>query len=269
LEAHGVDPDKVTAADLYTRGLDCQNLGGYPNVELIAEAVARVEAPGPDDQVLDVGCGIGGPSRFIADRFGCRVMGVDLVRERTDAARSIAEMTGLADRVEYRAADATALPLEDASFTQLWMMDTSIHVRDKARLFMEIARVLRPGGLLVVHDQMGPLPRAMLPAKRRAPFIAPSLARFMRLVEDAGFRLVLWQDTTQQILEFFYGIRDLSSSLKNASGLSADPRQPQILAIVTGYIETLESPTGRTGLLVARRAQPLTDSHSTTSTASR
>jgi trans-aconitate methyltransferase len=70
MAAEGLDPARITASDLYTRGLDCHNLGGFPQVELIAAAVERIAAPGPADVVLDLGCGMGGPGRFIADRFG-------------------------------------------------------------------------------------------------------------------------------------------------------------------------------------------------------
>jgi SAM-dependent methyltransferase len=207
LSAEGIDVGSATSADLYSRGLDCHNLGGYPQLEKLAGAVVGVDAPRSDDTVLDVGCGLGGPSRFIADRFGCRVVGVDLLPVRIDAARALAEMTRSADRVDYRVADALALPFGDESFAHVWTMDTSIHVRDKAALFGEIARVLQPGGLLVLHDQMGPLPRAMLPAKRAAPYVAPSLPQLIRIVESAGFRLELWRDTTAAVLEFFHDRR--------------------------------------------------------------
>src|SRR5262245_50850018 len=123
----GLDAGRLRAADLYTRGLDVHNLGGYRQLEAIAEAVARLGAPGREDRVLDLGCGMGGPGRFLADRFGCMVVGVDLVPVRIHTARALAEMTGSADRVEYRLADATDLPFEGASFAQVWMLDASIH----------------------------------------------------------------------------------------------------------------------------------------------
>ena len=254
MSMHGLDPDHVTAADLYTRGLDCQNLGGFPHLELIAEAVGRVGAPTSGDRVLDVGCGIGGPSRFVADRFGCNVLGVDLLPIRTETARALTVMTGMDDRIEYRAADATALPLEDGSFTQAWMLDMSIHVRDKPRLFSEVARVVRDGGLLVLHDQTGPLPPTMRPVKRVAPFLAPSLSQLIRIVEDAGFKLLVWQDTTPQVIEFFAKLRELMTAAAQADAAGAPARPEQSLAIIDGYLATLASPRGRTGLLLARRA---------------
>lgn len=204
--------------------------------------------------MLDIGCGLGGPSRYISDCFGCRVVGVDLLPVRIDAARALGEMTGTSSRVEFRVAGALALPFDDAAFAQVWVMDVSIHVRDKSALFREIARFLRPGGLLVLHDQMGPLPRAMLPAKRAAPYVAPSFSQLIRIVEKASLRLELWRDTTSAVLEFFHDRRRLASSfnLSRESDRSGR-RELQGLALLAGYIETLESPDGRTGILIARR----------------
>jgi ubiquinone/menaquinone biosynthesis C-methylase UbiE len=84
-------------------------------------------------------------------------------------------MTGMSDRISYRVAGASDLDFEDDSFEQVWMLDVSMHIRDKQALFAEIARVLSPDGLLVMHDQTRPLPKAMRPVMRQAPYIAPSL----------------------------------------------------------------------------------------------
>ncbi|MEO6372374.1 MAG: hypothetical protein ABIQ73_10640 [Acidimicrobiales bacterium] len=101
----------------------------------------------------------------------------------------------------------------------------------------------------MLHDQMGPLPRPMLPAKRAAPYVAPSLPQLIRIVESSGFRLELWRDTTAAVLEFFHDRRQLAASFNLSSISGPDEQQArQGLAILAGYIETLESPAGRTGI---------------------
>jgi ubiquinone/menaquinone biosynthesis C-methylase UbiE len=245
----GTDPDHARARDLYERDLDCHNLGMFRMVEFAADVAAEYGAPEAGDLVLDVGCGIGGPSRYFADRFGCSVIGIDVVPVRTEVAQELTAMTGMGDRVSYRVADATALDFDDASFAQAWMLDVSIHIRDKRTLFREIARVLRPGGLLVMHEQAGPLPRAMAPVVREAPYIAPSLPQLIRYIEDAGLRMLTWRDTTSIAVDYFLGMRDLLVG-------HTEPRESDVrtgIALLDGYLETFAEHNGRTGVLVARR----------------
>jgi ubiquinone/menaquinone biosynthesis C-methylase UbiE len=249
----GLDTATMTAADLYSRGLDCHNLGGFAQLERIAIAAADVAEPSVVDQVLDVGCGLGGPSRFIAERYGCRVVGIDLVQVRIDVARALTEMTRFGDKVEYRLGDALALPFEDETFAQAWILDASIHIRDKVALFAELARVVRPAGVLVLHDQLGPLPAAMRPAKRAAPYVALSLPQMIRVIESAGFRLESWRDTTAHTLEWFHRLRERLASSPPSTTDGGGTRDPLGSAILDGYVETLESPAGRTGILIARR----------------
>jgi cyclopropane fatty-acyl-phospholipid synthase-like methyltransferase len=254
LTADGVDVERLQARDLYERDLDCQNLGASKMLQVIATAVAEHRVPEPADTVLDVGCGMGGPGRFLADRFGCSVLGVDLLALRVEAAQALTDRTGLADRVTYRVADARRLPVDDGAAAQVWMLDVGIHVHDKKALFAEVARALQPRGLFVMHDQTGPLPPAMRPATRRAPFIAPSLPQLLRYVEGAGLRVLRWQDSSARVVEHQ---RLMKAHLEQRTARTDDDerrrRYERFAAITDAYITTLAKLGGRTGILIAER----------------
>ena len=257
LAAEGVDTEHPRASDLYSRGLDCQNLGTFPMLEILAGVAAEYGAPRPEDTMLDIGCGLGGPGRFLADRFGCSVVGTDLLPKRIEIAQALTRKTGLDERISYRLADATDLPFDDGAFFGAWMLDVSMHIRGKRALFSGIARVLRPGGLLVMHEQIAPIPEAMRAVTRRAPYIAPSLPQLIRTVDGAGLRVLTWRDTTPRVLEYFEGIRSRFPAAPAPSpGDEGGPWREQGLAILDGYIETLAKLGGRTGILVAKRSDP-------------
>jgi cyclopropane fatty-acyl-phospholipid synthase-like methyltransferase len=215
-----------------------------------ADLVVEHGPPAADDVVLDLGCGAGGPGRYVADRFGCTVVGVDLLPHRVEVARALTVLTGLRDRVEHAVADATDTGFRTGAFAQVWMLDVGIHVEDKADMFHEITRVLRPGGMLVMHDQVGPLPRSMDPVALRAPYYAPSFSRLVEHVEIAGLRVVAWHDTTPDVLAYFAGLRAL---------VGGDLPPPETsdaaagLELLQSYYDTFSDPAGRSGLLLARR----------------
>jgi ubiquinone/menaquinone biosynthesis C-methylase UbiE len=243
----------VTAADLYTRSLDCQNQGGFALLERHAALAAEYRALGAGQRVLDAGCGLGGPGRYLADRFGCAVTGMDMLPARVQAAATLTRMVGLGDRVAYCQGDATRLPFPAHRFAQAWMLDVSIHIADKTALFGELARVVHVDGLLVLHDQMGPLPPAMRPVTRRAPYIAPSLPQLVRYVERAGCRVLAWCDTTETVLTYMQGRRaELLPAVEQGTRAARQRRQRR-LVMLTAYIEALGQQGSRTGLLIARR----------------
>ena len=64
-------------------------------------------------QVMDLGCGVGGCSRVIAATCGCRVTGIDLTPEYIEIARELTRRCGMADRIEFRQADALDLPFAE------------------------------------------------------------------------------------------------------------------------------------------------------------
>ena len=108
--------------------------------------------PLPGQEILDIGSGIGGPARYFARTFGCRIVGVDLTAEFCEVARRLNEAVGLADKISIRQASATDLPFEDGRFDAAYSQNVSMNIADKAGFFGEAYRVLRPGGAFALSE---------------------------------------------------------------------------------------------------------------------
>ena len=106
------------------------------------------------DHVLDVGCGLGGAARYVASHFGSRVDGVDLTPEYIDTGNVLCGWVGLDKLVTLQQGSALALPFEDATFDGAYMLHVGMNIDDKAALFKEIHRVLKPGARFGVYDIM-------------------------------------------------------------------------------------------------------------------
>lgn len=104
-------------------------------------------------RVLDIGCGIGGPDVVIARDLGAaQVTACDVDEALLERARRTASKAGVADRVTFRRISPGRLPFEDASLDLVFSKEAFLHVGDKAALFADILRVLRPGGVLAASD---------------------------------------------------------------------------------------------------------------------
>ena len=104
-------------------------------------------------QVLDVGCGIGGAARALADQYGAQVLGIDLTPEFIAVAETLSRMTGVTG-VTFSRGSALALPFEAERFDLAIMLHVGMNIADKQRLLAEVARVLRPGGRFAIFDIM-------------------------------------------------------------------------------------------------------------------
>jgi ubiquinone/menaquinone biosynthesis C-methylase UbiE len=150
--------------------------------------------------VLDIGCGIGGPARFLAATYGCRATGVDLSEPFIEAAGYLTERTGQGDRVSFRTASALALPFDDEAFDVVLLQHVAMNIADRGQLYGEIRRVLRSGGRLAVFDvvRLGGEPRFPVPwARTAATSFLLTAAETRDAVERAGFRAATLRDDTE------------------------------------------------------------------------
>jgi MPBQ/MSBQ methyltransferase len=148
LTGAGLDIEHLDPKDLAP--VDEFHIGGRPATEY---AVARMGL-GKGQHVLDVGCGIGGATRYLASALGCRVTGIDLTPQYIDVARDLARRTGLADKITYEVASALAMPFPDEAFDAAITMHVAMNIQDRARLYREVARVLKGGAPFCVYDVM-------------------------------------------------------------------------------------------------------------------
>ncbi len=201
LRAAGKDPAALVPDDLAP--FDQFHTGGKE----ATLSLARLAAVQPGTTVLDVGGGLGGPARTLAVHFDCRVTVLDLSDAFCRAGAALTERLGLADRVTFRHGDALAMPFTDPAFNLAWTQHSTMNIPDKARLYAEIHRVLRPGGRLAFHEIMAgpaqpihfPVPWACDPAI--SALRPPEEVR--ALLTATGFVEAAWLDTTTAALDWF------------------------------------------------------------------
>jgi SAM-dependent methyltransferase len=199
LKAAGKDLDRLTPDDLAP--VDEFHGGQRPTTVRLAELVGFTGT----ERVLDVGSGLGGPSRYLAWCYGCRVSGIDLTAEFVRVAEILTELTGLAGKADYRQGNALALPFEDETFDVVWSQNVAMNIADRDRLYREMRRVLRPSGRLALQEvAAGPGGPPYFPVQwAREPGISFLLSQkaTREKLEAAGFRVVVWQDTTEASLQ--------------------------------------------------------------------
>lgn len=121
-------------------------------IELIEELLSwgGVKNKNTPQNILDVGCGIGGSSLYLADKFAADVTGISLSQIQVSRARERAISAGLEERVNFQLANALSMPFADNSFDLIWSLESGEHMPDKAQFLTECYRVLQPGGKLIL-----------------------------------------------------------------------------------------------------------------------
>ncbi len=203
LREDGIDPRRPTLDALapydhfHGRGLEA------------TEDMAGLLSVTGSDHILDIGSGLGGPARYMARRFGCRVSGIDLTAEFCDVARHLTALLGLEERVSISQGDALAMPYGEAEFDGAYSMNVSMNIADKGALYREIHRVLRPGAWLMLSEAaQGPGGEPDFPtpwARTAASSFLTSRDETCENLAASGFAVESVRETTEAALA--YGAR--------------------------------------------------------------
>jgi SAM-dependent methyltransferase len=204
LQRAGKDLGQLTTADLAS--VDEFHIGGRKATLNLATGMNLT----PGARVLDLGSGLGGPARTLAEAFGCHVTGIDLTPAFCEAANTLSQWVRLADRVDFQVGNATDLPFADASFDAAMTIHVAMNIAAKDRLYAETCRVLKPGGRFAVYDVLQgeggaivyPVPWARTPeiSHLATPDEMPGL------LTAAGFRVLAVDDSSDASLAWFQAV---------------------------------------------------------------
>ncbi|MBB5499363.1 class I SAM-dependent methyltransferase [Paraburkholderia sp. MM5384-R2] len=219
----GKEHRSLTSADLAL--LDAFHLGGHQATIQLASQVPI----GPGLAVLDVGCGLGGSSRYLAETFGCTVLGVDLTEEYVSVASKLAAWTACDHSVRFLKASALDLPVGDAQFDLIWTQHVQMNVPEKRELYREFARVLKPGGVLLFHELFlgsgEPVHYPVPWASEKSISFLSTQRKAHDQIEAAGFSIAKWEDVSE---------RDATSLRKAGEAMRALPRRPPLISMLLG-----------------------------------
>ncbi|MET7281780.1 class I SAM-dependent methyltransferase [Kribbella sp. NPDC005582] len=205
LDAAGLDRATLRPADLAP--VDEFHIRGRAASLEILEALALTS----ESQVLDLGSGLGGPARTLAELTGCTVTGVDLTAEFCEVATAFSDWTGLSERTRFLVRDATATGLPDATMDAALTVHVAMNISGKHALYAEAFRVLRPGGRFVAYDVLQGEGGAV---HYPVPWANDSSTSFLATPEDmrellpaAGFEVISEVDSSDESLVWFQQMR--------------------------------------------------------------
>lgn len=203
----GKDIENLTRSDLST--FDEFHIGGLPETRHL---VSKIPNWKPDNKVLDIGSGLGGPARTLAAEYGCHVVGLDLTVEFCEAATKLTDLVGLSNQVSFQHGNALEMPFDDNSFDVIWTQFTTMNIEDKQRLYEEYQRVLRPDGYFAFHEVMaGSVEGLVFPvfwADNADINHLQSPEKTQEMLETLGFHKIVWDDLTQYSTDWFQKMLD-------------------------------------------------------------
>ena len=212
LKEAGKDIHNLEIKDLSI--IDQLHTGGHiATLEMIKKAGLR-----PGEKILDAGCGIGGSSRLLADKFQLKVTGIDIVDEFILTAGFLTDLTGestsLNDLVEFNQGSILDIPSPDSIYDAVLSQHTLMNIKDKAVLLKEFNRVLKPGALLLLHEVVQ---KEDIPIELPVPWAASHDISFLNTwdllletCQNAGFELVYYADKGEQAEKWWVKVKEVT-----------------------------------------------------------
>jgi|APSaa5957512535_1039671.scaffolds.fasta_scaffold102120_1 ubiquinone/menaquinone biosynthesis C-methylase UbiE len=177
----------------------------------------------PDQHFLDVGCGLGGVSRFVAQKYKCHVSGIDLSAEYIETGKTLSSWLGLEEQVDLHQGSALATGFDNDSFDGAYMMHVGMNIKDKPALFEEVFRCLRPGSLFAIFDVMqtgeGELDFPVPWATESTSSAVTTINNYKSALENVGFVIEAERNRRDFAIEFFEQLRAKTASSKGRPAL--------------------------------------------------
>jgi SAM-dependent methyltransferase len=202
--------------------------------------------------VLDAGAGLGGPARWLAVCYGCRVVGLELAAAQAAVITRLSRRAGLAGKVHGLAGSFEAVPVRDGAFTQIWSVEALHHAANLEVAIGELARVLRPGSPLALQEIVR---RSHAVPQIGGVWRHHTVAEYRQALRNAGFADLEEEDVTEgrdeispvvlSARERFF--RELEQRLPEGSAWSEAVRTRDAVAAITA------GPDYRVVQLFARR----------------
>jgi SAM-dependent methyltransferase len=209
LEKAGKSVDRLTVEDLAP--VDHFHARGLPATVELADQLP-VE---PHHHLLDIGCGLGGPARYFALRFDCRVTGIDITPAFVAAGQRLTALVGLENRVTIDKGDGERLPYPDRMFDGAYAQHVTMNVADRRRFFGEASRVLKAGGFFALSEHgMGPLGKPHHPVPWSKDGTGSHLmtpAETRSVLEAAGFEDIRLEETGAKYLAAYRRAMELAA----------------------------------------------------------
>jgi len=191
-----ITPDELAAVDEF-------HIGGRAATDHLLEQLNFND----QHHIIDVGCGLGGASRYIAQQCASQVTGIDLTQEYIDVGNTLCSWTGLAEKVQLQQASALDMPFSETQFDGAIMLHVGMNIEDKTALFQEIHRVLRSDASFAVYDVMrtadGPLSYPVPWSSDTSTCKLATTDQYRDTLSQAGFEVSEEQNRAEFAMSFF------------------------------------------------------------------